>query len=43
MRNVGLSLNHNYLNYDFFKQMSDAKVTEIEISVEYEFQDGLDP
>ena len=43
MRRVGLSLNHNYLNYDFFKQMADAKVTEVEISVEYDFQESLDP
>ncbi|MBO5214579.1 MAG: sugar phosphate isomerase/epimerase [Clostridia bacterium] len=43
MRRVGLSLNHNYLNYDFFKQMASSGVTDVEISVEYDFQESLDP
>ena len=43
MRRVGLSLTHDYLNYDFFKQMAASGVTDVEISDHCEFQDGLIP
>ena len=43
MRRVGLSLTHDYLNYDFFKQMASSGVTDVEISDHCEFQDGLIP